>query len=587
MINGILRAALRTLTVVTCMVLGITLAFFSCSKELEVPLQGGLNSNVIVYNKEWIELQLHAAYGILDRNPNTTDPWRAAASNWIYGEVASDNAYKGSEEGDQPIIDNVERYQALASENQYYAYLWSTLYEGVARSNAVLSGIKQGITDKTISTSEAKTLEGEALFLRAHFHFEAKKIWDNIPYVTEESQPPVSNKDVDSWARIAQDFESAQQNLPATSRFVGAANRWMATSYLAKTYMYQLNYQAAKPLLDLVINSGPYSLAPKYSDNFNAAFDNNPESIFAVQTTVSDGASQDDNGNWGDALNFPNGAPIGGNSACCGFFQPSQNLVNAYKTDENGLPLLDTFNDSDVANDDGLTSTDDFSPHTGNLDPRLDWKIGRRGIDFNGWGIMPGKSWIRNQDFGGPYLQKITVFRKAQFGNESIDAPTAWAPGVSAMNTNLIRFAEILLWRAEAAAATNEGDLGLALVNRVRMRATNAEDFVKELDANGNYTTNPAANYKVGLYTAFGSQSQALKSIAHEYRIETALEGHRFFDLVRRGQAAEVLNTYLNSEQSKRKHLQGVSFTPKSVRYPIAQSIIAASKNAIIQNNGY
>ncbi|WP_025667652.1 RagB/SusD family nutrient uptake outer membrane protein [Aquimarina megaterium] len=579
----------KKIVLLLCISILTITTFQSCKEELDIPLQGQFSSDVIVYDNNWVSAQLTAAYGMLDGNLDTQDPWRSAASNWIYGEVASDNAYKGSDPGDQPQIDNVEFYSPNSGEGRFYGYKWNSLFEGVARSNEVIKGAKIGLEAGDLTESEAILFEAEARFLRAHYHFEAKKLWDNIPYVDETATESLTNVNVDSWARIEEDFTFAIAQLSETSRFVGSANSWAAKAYLAKIHMYQLDYAAAAPILDDVINAGPYDLAPKYSDNFNAASENSIESIFAVQNTVDDGSSGDDNGNWGDALNFPNGAPVGttGN-ACCGFFQPSQNLVNAYKTDATGLPLLDTFNNSDVTNDDGVASADAFTPHTGELDPRLDWKVGRRGIDFNGWGIMPGQSWIRNPSNGGPYLQKITVFRQSQFNDAGIDAPSAWAPGVSALNTNIIRFAEVLLWRAEIMAALGEGDMGASLVDRVRMRAANPDDFVKELDADGKPTATPAANYVVGTYGTFSGQDQAIKAVAHEYRIETALEGHRFFDLVRRGNAAQVLNSYLSVETTKRSHLSSASFIPGvNERYPIAQIVIAVSNGQLKQNNGY
>ncbi|GGX33033.1 RagB/SusD family nutrient uptake outer membrane protein [Aquimarina muelleri] len=566
-------------------------AFQSCQKELEIPLQGQYSTDVITYDANWVSAQLTAAYGMLDGNLDADDMWRAAASNWVYGEVASDNAYKGSEFGDQPIINNIERYAANANESRYYGYKWNAVFEGVARSNETIRGVRKGLEREEITTSESIQLEAEARFLRAHYHFEAKKMWGNIPYIDETVTTSQSNVGVDSWGAIETDFIFAVDNLKESSRFVGAANSWVAKAYLAKIYMYQLDYAEAKPLLDDIINSGPFSLTPKYSDNFNAETNNSVESIFAVQNTVGDGSAGDDNANWGDALNFPNGAPVGTSptgSSCCGFFQPSQNLVNAYKTDASGLPLLETFNDVDVVNDDGIDSNDNFTPYTGELDPRLDWKVGRRGIDFNGWGIMPGQSWIRNQPNGGPYLQKVTLFRKSQFENGSIDAGLAWAPGVSSMNTNIIRFAEILLWRAEIMAAEGEGDLGVSLVDRVRIRAANPDDFVQELDINGKPTGNPAANYMINTYGNFANQDQAIKAVAHEYRIETALEGHRFFDLVRREVAAKVLSAYLNVEVTKRSHLNSASFIAgKSEHYPIPQTVISVSNGKIKQNKGY
>ncbi|WP_025741655.1 RagB/SusD family nutrient uptake outer membrane protein [Aquimarina pacifica] len=569
---------------------GMVIFFQSCQKELDVPLQGEFSSDVIPFDADWISGQLVAAYGMLDLNLDTSDPWRSAPSNWLYGEVPSDNAYKGSEAGDQGSIDNMEFYTPNSGESNYYGYKWSAIYEGVARCNEAIRGVNEGVERGNLTEAQAAQFIGEARFLRGHYHFEAKKMWDNIPFIDETVTVSQSNENVDSWTLIEEDFAYAASVLSDDSRLPeGGATSWNAKAYLGKVHMYQLDYTSAAPVLDDVINNGPYSLNPKYSDNFNAETDNSAESVFAIQQTTDDGASQDDNANWGDVLNFPNGAPVGTTGgACCGFFQPSQNLVNAYKTDASGLPLLDTFNDTDVTNDDGISSEDDFTPYTGELDPRLDWKVGRRGIDFNGWGIMPGQSWIRSPSYGGPYLQKITIFRASQFEDPAIDSQAGWGPGLSAMDTNIIRFAEVLLWRAEIMAATGEGDMGASLVDQVRMRAANEEDFVKALDSDGEPTDDPAANYVVGLYGSFTSQDQAIKAVAHEYRIETALEGHRFFDLVRRGVASEVLTAYLAEEVTKRPHLTSASFTPgTNERYPIAQSVIGVSNGEIKQNTGY
>ncbi|SFZ93463.1 Starch-binding associating with outer membrane [Flaviramulus basaltis] len=565
----------------------IVATFQSCNSDLEVPLQGTFSADVIPYDVDWVTSQVTTAYGMLDGNLDQSDPWRSAASNWIYGEVSSDNAYKGSTLGDQPVMNGAEWYQATANENNFYGYKWNAIYEGVARANEAIRGVALGVEKGNLTAGEAASLEAEARFLRAHYHFEAKKMWENIPYVFETDTESKPNT-LDSWTPMEDDFQYAIDNLPPSSRFTGGANSWSAKAYLAKVHMYQLDYAAAKPILNDVITSGPYSLAPKYSDNFNALTNNSSESIFAVQNTVGDGPSNDENGNWGDALNLPNDTPVGGGGSCCGFYQPSQNLVNAYKTDASGLPLLDTFNNTDVTNDDGLADSAPFTPYTGELDPRLDWKVGRRGLDINGWGIMPGASWIRDPANGGPYIQKVTVWRADQMGDSGIDAPNAWAGGVSSMNTNIIRYAEVLLWRAEIMAAEAEGDMGASLVDEVRSRAANPADFYPEVDANGDATGDPAANYVISTYGSFASQAEAIKAVAYEYRIETALEGHRFFDLVRRGDAATVLSAYLTVEKTKRDHLSSASFTPgKSERYPIPNQTIAVSNGQIVQNTGY
>src|SRR5690606_31645504 len=172
-------------------------------------------------------------------------------------------------------------------------------------------------------------------------------------------------------------------------------------------------------------------LVENYHHNFNAAFDNNVESVFAIQNSVNDGAPESANGNWGNILAFTNGGPV----ACCGFYQPSQNLVNAFKT-QGGLPMIDTFNDVDVVSDQGIASNESFTPTTVPLDPRLDWTVGRRGIPYLGWDIHPGMNWIRDQAHGGPYSPKKHMFTAEQDGVYS--TTSGWTSGATAINTPLI-----------------------------------------------------------------------------------------------------------------------------------------------------
>jgi hypothetical protein len=547
----------------------------SCENELDIPAQSAIAASSVPLNAEFIETQVVSVYAITDGNLDNGNVWRSAASNWVYGEVASDNAYKGSDPGDQQDIAAFERYQGFPS-SSFVDVKWRAVYEGISRANLAINAVNNGVAAGTLTEAQAKSFLGELRFLRAHFHFEAKKMWGNVPFIDETITESTTNLGVDVWSRVEEDFAFAVSNLSETATRVGGATSWSAKAYLAKAHMYQLDFPSAKPILDDVINNGPYALNVLFHDNFNADTENSLESVFAVQYSVNDASNDSSNGNWGDILNFPNTSPIGG--GCCGFFQPSQNLVNAYKTDANGLPLLDTFNNEDVKNDQGISSDEPFTPYTGTLDPRLDWTVGRRGIPFLGWGDFPGRAWIRDQSNGGPYVQMKTVYSKDQEG--SAGAIGTWG-GVNSINLNIIRFAEVLLWRAEIAA--EEGDLETAktLVNRVRERAANPLNFVRRNDGT------PAANYVVGVYSSFTDKEMAIKAVDFEERIELALEGHRFFELVRKDKASQVLNAYLEVESTKRSHLMGASFQPTAEVYPIPQDIINLSRGVLEQNPGY
>lgn len=547
----------------------LTLA--SCENELEINPQGSLSEGVIEINEEWVGQQLVSAYAMLDGNPGYF--W-APASNWTVGDVASDDFYKGSDISDQPPLNEIERYTP-GTTNIYLIRKWQAIYEGIHRCNQTLNSIGLAIENGT-AESALTTLGAEARFLRAHYHMDAKKIWNNIPYILETTTEAVSN-DIDAWPSIEADLDYAVANLPATQDDAGRPTSWTAKAYLAKAHMFQKDMAAAKPILDDIINNGPYSLVANYHDNFNGEKNNNSESVFAVQNSVNDGGDGYINGNRGNRLNHPysNDAPGGG---CCGFFQPSQNLVNAFKTDANGLPLLDTFNDVDVTNDQGIPSEDPFDPYTGNLDPRLDWTVGRRGIEYLEWGPMPGMRWIRDQSNGGPYVAKKHEILKSQEGTIS----AAGLPQYNAINTPLIRYSDVLLWRAEVHVEDNELPEAMDLVNQVRSRAANPDGFVKDTEGMD------AANYVIGLYTDFPSQDYARKAVRFERRLELASEGHRFFDLVRWGIADQVLNEYVSGEQSKRVYLQGAVFTSGTNEYyPIPLEAINTSRGVLQQNPGY
>jgi len=530
------------------LVFGIVL--FACEDELNVPIQSAITGSDVPLNAAFIETQVIAAYAILDGNRDNSNVWRAAPSNWVYGEVTSDNAYKGSDAGDQSEITQFETYKGTA-QNGYVDYKWVSVFEGVARVNLALNNVLSGIESGELPAEEGNAFAGELRFLRAHYHFEAKKIWGNVPYIDETVTESVSNKGVDVWSAIESDFQFAIDNLPEEPKRPGGASSWNAKAYLAKAHMYQLDYAAAKPILDDVINSGPYALNTFFHDNFNAATNNSKESIFAVQYAVNDGSNNSSNGNYGDILNHPHNSPIG--AGCCGFFQPSHNLVNAFKTDANGLPLFNTFNNSNINNVDpndasasGLDDDDSFVPESGNLDSRLDWTVGRKGIPFNGWGDFPGLAWTRDPANGGSYVSKKIVY---------------------------------------AEVAADEGDLVTAVnyVDMVRTRAANPAGWVKREDGSN------AANYVVGLYAdneGFPSVEFAEEAILFEYRLETALEGHRFFDLVRRGKASEVLNAYIAGDKT-RGYLVGASYIDNAAVFPVPQSVIDLSMGVIEQNDGY
>ena len=203
----------------------------------------------------------------------------------------------------------------------------------------------------------------------------------------------------------------------------------------------------------------------------------------------------------GDILNF---TFTGGPGGCCGFHQPSVNLVNAHKTTADGFPMFDTFNDEDLPHDQGFLPTDDYTPSDLPVDPRLDWTTGRRGIPYLDWGDH-NSNWVRDQSYGGPYSPKKMVYYQAESGTGNHVG--YWGGGLSANNYSFVRYADVLLLRAEVAVEQGDMDRARELVNIVRARAANPDNWVKRDDGS------PAANYVISEYpaghAAFADQSSA------------------------------------------------------------------------------
>jgi hypothetical protein len=539
-----------------------------------------LDQNALA-NKKGVNAILIGAYSLLD-GIGAGGSYEQTASNWSFGSIRGGEAHKGADPSSQPDINNIERYESNPTDG-YYLGKWRTLYEGIARANNTLKVLRM-VTD--MSDAEKQNVTAQARFLRGFYHFEAKKLWNKVPYLDDnvtDLNPKIPN-DRDIWPEITADLQFAADNLPETQDAIGRVNKWTALAYLAKAYMYQSKYAEAKPLIENILANGKNSRGVKYRlndcfhDNFNPATKNSPEAILEAQTSVNDGASGG-NGNQGDALNYPY---TGGPGKCCGTFQPSQDLVNAYKTDENGLPLIGAYNNEDVKNDEGIPSDQPFTPHTGRLDPRLDWTVGRRGIPYLDWGPHPGAAWIRNQAYAGPYSPKKNVYYKEQQGKFT----DASSPTSVANNVKLLRLAEVILWAAECEAAIGDPDKARLYVNQLRTRARNG-CYVQQADGT------PAADYYVDVYKeAWTSRTAAQQAVRFENKLELAMEGHRFFDLVRWGVADTELNTYLTKVSVKRVYLKGAVFT-KGIDeyYPIPQTEIQNSylngQPTLQQNPGY
>jgi starch-binding outer membrane protein, SusD/RagB family len=536
----------------------LLLSVWACKDSFleETPI-GQINDETAGTKKGAEEL-LIGAYAVLDGQVNGINNWNASEDNWIFGSVAGGDAHKGSNSGDQAEANQIERYENSPN-NGYFNGKWIACYEGVARANAAIRAISK-LTTEQIADADKQRLLGEATFLRGHYHFEAKKMFRDIVFVDETVEYTKNNYRLsnagDAWPKIEADLKFAYETLSASSPDIGRVNKYAAGAMYAKCLLFQKKFAAAKPVLADVITNGvdakgdKYVLAPTYYQNFNVANENGTgydgtEAVFSIQASVNDGGGGN-NSRFGDVLNFPHSDKAGTPGGCCGFFQPSFDFVNSFRTDALGLPL--DFQTADprnaaynqgggVKNDMNLLETQAFTPDaTQSLDPRLDWSAGRRGIPYLDWGLHPGNAWIRDQSNGGPFSPKKHVYRKADAGVNTHNG--FWSNGLTAINYNLIRFADVLLWAAEVEVEVGDLNVARGYVNQIRARAKNSP------------VADAAASYLINEYmTPWVDQAVARKAVHFERKLELGMEGHRFFDLVRWDEAKDFIPGYIEFEK--------------------------------------
>ncbi len=559
---------------------------WTCSEDfLEVEPRGALGESILS-SEAGIEGAVLGAYAQLGGRGN----YFSGASNWANGSIQGGEANKGTNDGDFTDINEVVRY-LLESTSRVPSDRWNGLFEGIARSNAALRLLSLS-TDPLLTDADRARLESQARFLRGHYYFQLKISFNQAPFLTpeltvEEQQLVVSS--VDIWDEIEADFRFGYENLPETLSEAGRANKWAAGAYLGKTLLYQEKWAEARTVLRDVVTNGqttngqPYGLLDNYAEAFNAEFDNSKESVFAVQAAANSGTTNVANPDF--VLNFPHNTGADGPGNCCGFFQPSFDLANSFRT-SNGLPLLDNSYNSPanrLANDQGRGGNDPFTPDAGPVDPRLDHSVGRRGIPYLGWGPHPGFPFIRDQPYAGPYSPKKFVYYASQEG--SLSDGTSWTRGYGSMNYNILRFSDVLLMLAEAEIETDNVDAGRTLINQVRARAANPDGWIKNADGSN------AANYVISTYdTPFANKDAALTALYFERKLELSGEGHRFFDLRRWGIAkAELDRIIANEQQFLPAAYAGAAFTvPQDLFYPIPQRQIDIQGPEVLpQNPGY
>ena len=608
---------------------------YACKDFLNIPAQGTVIAKSLE-TKAGVEGSLIAAYRSLDCSSSSAGSWGCAASNWVWGSVPSGDAHKGSNAGDQQPINDIETFSwAVGEAEGYLNQKWSQAYEGVFRANATLNLLKRVQTLKPleISTADANSIKGEALFLRAHYHFEAYRMWGHIPYYFEADTTPVTlggfrkanDLPLDSIVKLViADLNSAIALLPAKPRNgdLGRATSWTAKAYKGRVQVYgavrtpALWDSALATLRDVQAN-GPFKLETSFDHVWTGftQYRNGPETILAFQASIKDGEPSGWNSNWGERLNFPHS---GSHFGCCGFHQPSYQLVNFFAVDATGLPLALTNPNWNGTS--GLTAaqgdTNFAAGAPGSLapvDPRLDWTVGRDRVPYKDWGLH-ARGWIRDASYSGPFSPKKNVHEQGANAENNV----GWqATQTNDVNIHIFRYADLLLLLAEAEihATTGVLDNARTIVNQIRARAgkvaqgcgtitdtilTKAWPTCKTdaaiqpmalplvaVTPTLDTLATPWAVYKIGLYTTpFISVAQADSAVQYERRLELAMEGQRFFDLRRWRIADTEINSYITRERTRIPYLAGVTYTARDSLYPIP-SIQLDLAPLLVQNPGW
>lgn len=554
----------------------------SCSDFLDDQKPQGVLDSDMVKDPSNVDNLVISAYAVF----TTAEDINSSFSMWNF-DVRSDDAYKGGNgTSDGDVFHQLEIEQGVLTTNWNINDMWVRLYNCISRVNSAIS-----VLETTSDSYQLKAQRlGEMKFLRAYAHFLLKRLYKNIPFIMDanlkqEDYNTLSNTEFNNdegWQQIINDVEYAYNVLPVKQTDKGRPSKAAAAAFLTKAYLYKAYRQddAAsnqvtsinrEDLLKVIEYSNPdiysaggFDLEPDFHNNFRpeTQYENGVESIWAMQYSINDGTKYG-NLNWSYGLIVPNipGVTDGG----CDFYKPSQNLVNAYRTDADGHPFINTFNNKDY----DLTQ---------DADPRLFLTVGLTGLpyEFNSKYMMDASStWSRSNGLYGYY---VTLKQNVDPDCGYLVKGSWWG---TPMNRIVFRYADVLLERAEAYAQLNETGEAIKLVNKIRLRAKQSTGMI------ANYPSDYGVKFNISTYNGSYSQEDALKIVKMERRLEMGMESERFFDLVRWGEAEKVLNKYFAEETNNCSIYGDAHFTADKNEYlPIPFSQVAASDGHYTQNIG-
>ncbi len=573
---------MKKLLYIICAV-SMACTFTACDKILDEHTPQGTLSDEQAKTPENAEAMVVSAYAIF----TTAEDINSSFSMWNF-DVRSDDAYKGgSGTSDGDVFHQLEVEQGILTTNWNLNDIWVRLYNSLSRVNSAIALLNTTGDDYQMKNQRL----AEMKFLRAYAHFLLKRLFKNIPFVVNENLSyqeynELSNTEYtndEGWQLIINDLMEAYNTLPVTQADKGRPTKAAAAAFLAKVYLYKayrqddanshqvtsINQQDLEKVIEFTNPSlyGNYGLETDIHNNFRPEeqYENGIESIWAIQYSRNDGSTYG-NLNWSYGLIPPNipGATDGGTD----FYKPSQNLVNAFHTGDDGLPLFDTFNQKD------------YDMSADNADPRLFLTVGMPGLPymFNKNYMMDKSSiWSRSNGGYGYYVTLKQNVDPALIGEYLIKG-SYWA---SSMNRIVFRYADVLLMRAEAYAQLGQPDQAVNLVNQLRTRAAGSTQMIS------NYQSAYGVKMYVANYKGTYTKDAAVRMVKMERRLELAMESERFFDLVRWGDAATVINKYYAEEIDNNAFYGEAHFTANKNEYlPIPFQQLSASNGHYTQNIG-
>ncbi len=576
------KRIMKKLLYIICAV-SMACTFTACDKILDEHTPQGTLSDEQAKTPENAEAMVVSAYAIF----TTAEDINSSFSMWNF-DVRSDDAYKGgSGTSDGDVFHQLEVEQGILTTNWNLNDIWVRLYNSLSRVNSAIALLNTTGDDYQMKNQRL----AEMKFLRAYAHFLLKRLFKNIPFVVNENLSyqeynELSNTEYtndEGWQLIINDLMEAYNTLPVTQADKGRPTKAAAAAFLAKVYLYKayrqddanshqvtsINQQDLEKVIEFTNSSlyGNYGLETDIHNNFRPEeqYENGIESIWAIQYSRNDGSTYG-NLNWSYGLIPPNipGATDGGTD----FYKPSQNLVNAFHTGDDGLPLFDTFNQKD------------YDMTADNADPRLFLTVGMPGLPymFNKNYMMDKSSiWSRSNGGYGYYVTLKQNVDPALIGEYLIKG-SYWA---SSMNRIVFRYADVLLMRAEAYAQLGQPDQAVSLVNQLRTRAAGSTQMIS------NYQSAYGVKMYVANYKGTYTKDAAVRMVKMERRLELAMESERFFDLVRWGDAATVINKYYAEEIDNNAFYGEAHFTANKNEYlPIPFQQLSASNGHYTQNIG-